>query len=159
MRIFSRGNSNLGGLIGGLMGGLATHFGHVAEPQRNNPFRAGSTAQEQYPGNGHMKGDQIMKRFTKVALATLLLAGATTAVAAPASARVFVGIGAPVAYAPGPICNPYNPYYNPYYCGYGPGYVGGVGFGFGGWHGGGFHDGGFHGGGFHGGGFHGGGHR
>ena len=47
-----------------------------------------------------------MKKFTKVALGALLLAGATTAVAAPASARVFVGLGGPVAYAPGPVCVP-----------------------------------------------------
>jgi hypothetical protein len=109
-----------------------------------------------------MKGDQIMKKFTKIALGALLLAGATTAIAAPASARVFVGLGGPVAYTAGPVCDPYSAYYNPYYCGYGPAYVGGpvVGFGFGGgWHGG-FHGGGFHGGGLHGGGgFHGGGHR
>ncbi len=99
-----------------------------------------------------------MKRFTKIALGALMLAGAATVATAPASARVVVGIGAPVAYAPGPVCNPYSPYYDPSYCGYGPAYVGGpvVGFGFSGWHGGGFH-GGFHSGGFHGG-FHG-GHR
>jgi hypothetical protein len=47
-----------------------------------------------------------MKKFTKVALGALLLAGAATAVAQPASARVFVGIGGPVAYAAGPVCNP-----------------------------------------------------
>jgi hypothetical protein len=115
--------------------------------RRKNPFRAGSTALEEDVGNGQMKGDQIMKRFTKIAFGALLLAGATTAVAVPASARVFVGVGAPYAYAPGPVCNPYSPYY----CGYGPAYVGapvfGLGFG-GGW-----------GGGWHGGGFHGGGHR
>ena len=105
-----------------------------------------------------------MKRFTKLALGALMLAGAATVAAAPASARVFVGIGAPVAYAGGPVCNPYSVYYDPAYCGYGPAYVGGpvIGFGVGGWgggwHGGGFHGGGFHGGGFHGGGFHG-GHR
>jgi hypothetical protein len=87
----------------------------------------------------------IMKRFTKIALGALVLAGTATIAAAPASAGVVVGIGAPLAYAPGPACNPYSPYYNPYYCG--PGYVGGpvIGFGFGGWHGG-FHGGGFHGG-------------
>ena len=51
-----------------------------------------------------------MKRFAKLALAAVLMAGATTAVAAPASARVFVGIGAPVAYGPAPACNPYSPY-------------------------------------------------
>jgi len=98
-----------------------------------------------------------MTRFAKIAFGALMMAGAVTAVASPASARVFVGVGAPLAYAP--VCDPYNPYYNPYYCGYGPAYVGGpvIGFGFGGgWHDG-FHGGGFHGG-FHGGGFHG-GHR
>lgn len=100
-----------------------------------------------------------MKRFAKIALGAVLMAGA--AIASPASARVFVGVGAPMAYGPAPVCDPYSPYYDPYYCGYWPGYVGGpvIDFGFGGgWHGGGFHGGGFHGGGFHGGGFHGGGH-
>ncbi len=99
-----------------------------------------------------------MKRFTKIALGALMLTGAATVAAAPASARVVVGFGAPVAYAAGPVCNPYSAYYNPDYCGYSPAYVGGpvIGFGVGGW-GGGWHGGGFHGG-FHGGGFHG-GHR
>ena len=100
-----------------------------------------------------------MKRFAKIALGAVLMAGATTAIAAPASARVFVGVGAPLAYGAAPVCDPYSPYYNSYYCGYGPAYVGGpmIGLGFGGgWHDG-FHGGGFHGG-FHGGGFHGGGH-
>jgi hypothetical protein len=112
--------------------------------------------------NGPMKGDLKMKRITKIALGALMLAGAATVGAAPASARVFVGVGGPIGYVPAaPACDPYSPYYNPYYCGYGPGYVGGpvLGFGFGGW-GGGFHGGGFHGGSFHGGGgFHGGGHH
>ena len=111
-----------------------------------------------------------MKRFAKLALGAVLMAGAATAIASPASARVFVGIGAPLAYGAAPACDPYSPYYNPYYCGYGPANVGGpvIGFGFGGgWHEGfrdhdGFRDGGFrdgfHGGGFHGGGFRG-GHR
>jgi hypothetical protein len=106
------------------------------------------------------KGDLIMKRFAKITLGALLMAGAATAVASPASARVFVGVGAPLAYGAAPVCDPYSPYYNPYYCGYGPAYVGGpvIGFGFGGgFHGDAFHGGGFHGGGFHGG-FHG-GHR
>lgn len=103
-----------------------------------------------------------MKRFARFAFGILVLAGAATAVSAPASARVFVGIRAPVAYAAGPVCDPYSAYYNPSYCGYGPAYVGGPVFGFGiggGWHGG-YHGGGFHGGGLHGGGgFHGGGRR
>ena len=97
-----------------------------------------------------------MKRFMNIALGALMLAGAATVAAAPASARVVVGIGAPLAYAPGPVCNPYTPYYNPRYCGYGPAYVRGPAFGvgFGGWHDGwrgGDFRGGFHGGGFHGG--------
>jgi hypothetical protein len=103
-----------------------------------------------------------MKRFAKIALGAVLMAGAATAIASPASARVFVGVGAPLAYSAAPACDPYSPYYNPYYCGYGPAYVRGpvIGFGFGGWHDG-FHGGDFRGG-FHGGGFHGegrGGHR
>jgi hypothetical protein len=95
-----------------------------------------------------------MKRFTKIALGALMLTGATTTIAAPASARVFVGIGGPVVYGPAPVCNPYSPYYRPYNCGYGPRYVGGpvIGWGWGGgwhegWHGG-WHEGwrgGFHG--------------
>ena len=89
-----------------------------------------------------------MKRFAKIALGALILAGAATAAAAPASARVVVGLGVPVA-APAAVCSPYSRFYDPYYCG--PAYaapmvtVGGV---FGGWHDG-WHD-GFHGG-FHGG--------
>jgi hypothetical protein len=54
-----------------------------------------------------------MKRFTKIALGTLMLASAAMAAAAPASARVVVGIGGPVAYTAGPVCNPYSAYYNP----------------------------------------------
>jgi hypothetical protein len=50
-----------------------------------------------------------MKKFTKVALGALMLACATTAVAAPASARVFVGMGGPVAYSAGPVCAPVAP--------------------------------------------------
>lgn len=100
-----------------------------------------------------------MKRFAKIALAAVLTASAATAISSPGSARVFVGVGAPLAYDAAPVCDPYSSHYNPYYCGYGPAYVGGpvIGFGFGGgW--GGFHGGSFHGGSFHGGG-HGGGHR
>jgi hypothetical protein len=99
-----------------------------------------------------------MKRFTKIALGAVMLAGAAAAIASPASARVFVGMGAPLVYNTAPVCDPYSAYYNPYYCGYGPAYVGSpvIGFGFGGGFGGGFHGGGF-GGGFHGGGH--GGHR
>lgn len=87
-----------------------------------------------------------MKRFAKIALGAVMLAGAATALASPASARVFVGIGGP-AYGPAPVCDPYSPAYNPYYCS--PGYAAPV-IGFGGVFGGGWH-GGWHGGGFHGG--------
>ena len=78
-----------------------------------------------------------MKRFAKIALGALILAGAATAAAAPASARVVVGLGLPVA---APVsCDPYSRFYDPYYCR--PAYAAPViGFGFGGWHGG-FHDG------------------
>ena len=37
-----------------------------------------------------------MKRFAKIALGAVMLAGAATAIASPASARVFVGVGAPL---------------------------------------------------------------
>ena len=101
-----------------------------------------------------------MKRFAKIALGALILAGAATGAAAPASARVVVGFGAGIPAAAPVSCDPYSRFYDPYYCA--PAYgapvvsVGGV---FGGWHGG-FHDGwrgGFHDG-FHGG-FHGGFHH
>ena len=103
-----------------------------------------------------------MKRFAKIALGAVMLAGAVTVIASPASAGVAVGIGVgPGYYGPsaGAVCDPYSRFYNSYYCG--PAYYGGpvIGFGgfYGGWHGGGWHGGGFHGGGFHGGSFHGGG--
>jgi hypothetical protein len=124
-----------------------------SEPVQRHTRNMRATVKERRP---------LMKRFAKIALGAVMLAGAATAIASPASAGVYVGVGAPVAYGAAPACDPYSPYYSPYYCGYGPAYVGGpvIGFGFGGgWHGGGFHGGGFHGGGFHGGGFHGGGHR
>lgn len=104
-----------------------------------------------------------MKKFAKVALGAVMLAGAATAVASsPADARVVVGvgIGAPGYYG-GPYYGGCYRYYDPYYCGYyGPAYYGGYygpgfAFGWGGWRGGGWHGGG----GFHGGGFHGGGHH
>ena len=79
---------------------------------------------------------------------------AATAIAAPASARVFVGVGAPIGYNTAPVCDPYSRYYSPYYCSTGPAYVGGLGFGGGwrdGWHGRALHGRGFHGGSFHGG--------
>jgi hypothetical protein len=91
-----------------------------------------------------------MKRFAKLALGALILAGAATAAAAPASARVVVGVGLPIA---APVtCDPYSRFYDPYYCA--PAYAGPVvsvgGYFGGGWHDGwrgGFHDGfrgGFH---------------
>src|SRR5215469_6076537 len=84
-----------------------------------------------------------MKRLAKVALGAVLMASAAAAIAQPASARVFVGVGAaPMAYGAAPVCDRYSPYYDPYYCGYGPGYVGAPMFGYG--FGGGWHDGGFH---------------
>ncbi len=105
-----------------------------------------------------------MKKFAKIALSALMLAGAATAVAAtPASARVTVGIGIGggyygPAYYPSYSCDRYSRFYDPYRCGYvepyyGPAYYGGPIFSFG------FSD-SFRGGDFHGGsrgGFH--GHR
>ncbi|MEI9994524.1 MAG: hypothetical protein WDM91_08015 [Rhizomicrobium sp.] len=125
-----------------------------------------------------------MKLFTKAALGALMLAGAAAFTAAPAEARVTVGIGLGDGYY-GPrvpaYCDPYSRWYDPYRCddydnydAYdGPVFIDGIWLngGFrsrwygghrqfyyhGGWHGGsGWHDGGFgHGG--HGGGGHGGG--
>ena len=101
-----------------------------------------------------------MKKFAKVALGTLMLAGAVTAVASsPADARVVVGFGVGPgyygpAYYPRYACDPYSRWYNPYRCdyygpAYGPAYYGpayygpsigfsfgGGGWGHGGWHGG-----------------------
>jgi hypothetical protein len=91
-----------------------------------------------------------MKKFAKVALGALLMAGAATAVASsPAEARVVVGLGfGGPAYYPAPgyyySCNPYSRFYDPYRCDYYPpsyyygGYYGpSVVFGFGdGWYGG-----------------------
>jgi len=112
-----------------------------------------------------------MKKFAKVALGAVMLAGAATALSAPAEARVVVGIGGydygPGYYGPSYSCSPYSRWYDPYRCGYyAPryarpyydGYYGGpsIVFGFGGgggWRGG---HGGWHGG--HGG-WHGGHHR
>jgi hypothetical protein len=51
-----------------------------------------------------------MKRFAKLALGAVLMAGATTAIASPASARVFVGVGVPAVYGAAPACDPYSPY-------------------------------------------------
>jgi hypothetical protein len=91
-----------------------------------------------------------MRKFAKIALGAMLLAGAATAMAsAPADARVVVGVGVgPGYYGPAPAPYPYDyncAYYG--YCGYPapayPAYYGGyygpsiaLGFG-GGWHGGG----------------------
>jgi len=90
-----------------------------------------------------------MKRFGKIALGAVMLAGAAMAWATPASAAVGIGLGiGPAYYAPpGAVCDPYSRFYDPYYCNgyydyYGPsvaigGYWGGY------WHGG-RHFGGFH---------------
>lgn len=64
-----------------------------------------------------------MKKFAKVALGALLMAGAATAVASsPAEAGVVVGLGfGGPAYYPPPgyyTCNPYSRWYDPYRCGY-----------------------------------------
>lgn len=71
-----------------------------------------------------------MKRFAKLALGAMLLAGATAVTTAPADARVTIGVGIGIPgpgyyYGPGPryygACDPYSPYYDPYDCrGYGP---------------------------------------
>ena len=70
-----------------------------------------------------------MKRFAKLALGAVLLAGAAAAMTTPADARVSIGIGIGVPsggyYGPGygynAYCDPYSDYYDPYYCrGYGP---------------------------------------
>ena len=127
-----------------------------------------------------------MKRFAKIALGALMLAGAATAVASsPADARVVVGFGfggpgyyggyyGP-PYRPAYSCDPYSRWYDPYRCDYyapsyyapsyyAPYYGGYYGpsvtFGFGGgWRGGRDHDGDFRGGRDHGGDFRGGRHR
>ena len=68
-----------------------------------------------------------MKLFTKAALGALLLAGATALSAAPAEARVSIGIGiggpgyyGPGYYGPGygppAYCDPYSRWYDPYRC-------------------------------------------
>jgi hypothetical protein len=96
-----------------------------------------------------------MKKFAKITLGALVIAGATLAATAAADARVSVGIGPP-AYSYS--CDPYSRWYDPYRCGYAPGYYGPAYYGYGG-PGiviGGHFGGGFRGG--HGGGFHGGGH-
>lgn len=73
-----------------------------------------------------------MRYASKIALSTLIMAGAGFIAAGPADSRDFgdARIGGPGYYSgqgpPGyPACNAYNPYYNPYYCGgYNPGYDG-----------------------------------
>ncbi len=76
-----------------------------------------------------------MKRFGKIAIAALMMAGsavgATVATTAPADAHVSVGIGIPLggpAYvgpAPGNPCyDARYRYYHPGYCGGGPAYYG-----------------------------------
>jgi|SRR5581483_5377249 len=105
-----------------------------------------------------------MKKFAKIALGALIVAGAATAMtAAPAEARVVVGFGVgPTYYAPPPPppAYPYSSYdcYYYGYCGYpayapyyGPSYYYGpsIGFSFGGGWGHGGHWGGGHWGGHH----------
>lgn len=76
-----------------------------------------------------------MKRFAKIALGAVMLAGAATAIASPASAGIAVGFGVgPGYYGPpaGAVCDPYSRFYNPYYCGpvgYGYDYGPVIGFG------------------------------
>jgi len=64
-----------------------------------------------------------MKVFKKAALAAVLLAGAAAFTAAPAEARVTVGIGIGVpgayygpGYYPPAYCDPYSRWYDPYRC-------------------------------------------
>ena len=76
-----------------------------------------------------------MKKFAKVALAAVMLAGATAVASSPAEARVVVGfgVGGPgyygyggPAYGPSYTCDPYSRWYDPYRCdAYAPGYYGG----------------------------------
>src|ERR1700744_3345622 len=82
-----------------------------------------------------------MKKFAKIALGAVMLAGAATAMAsAPAEARgvVGVGIGAPGYYGGyygpgyGYTCDPYSRWYGPYGCGYAAAYYcGDDGYGYG----------------------------
>ena len=121
-----------------------------------------------------------MKLFAKATLGALMLAGATALTAAPAEARVTIGLGFGGGYHLPAYCDPYSRWYDPYRCDdydddydyyNGPVFIDGLWldngfrsrwygghrefFYHGGWHGGsGFHDGGFH----HGGGFGGGDH-
>jgi hypothetical protein len=100
----------------------------------------------------------VMKKFAKIALGALVLAGAATvAASAPAEARVSVGIGFGPGYGgyyapPSYSCDPYSRFYDPYRCGYydsyyAPGYYyGGPNIVFGGSFGGGWDRGGFRGG-------------
>lgn len=66
-----------------------------------------------------------MNTIAKTIFATVMLAGAATAFAAPASAGFSIGFGfGPGYYAPPPprpyygaaVCDPYSRYYNPYAC-------------------------------------------
>jgi hypothetical protein len=148
------------------------------DPASNAPclkslFMCGSAARDQDDAKLSTRRLE-MKKFAKVALSAMLLAGAATAVAsAPAQAQVSVGIGVgpgyydygPDYYVPRYSCDPYSRWYSPYRCGYGPAYYRGyygpsyyygpsIGFSFGGGWGG--HRGGWdrgHGG-WHGGGHH-----
>jgi hypothetical protein len=71
-----------------------------------------------------------MKKFAKITLGALVVAGASLAATAAADARVSVGIGigAPGYYGPPAYsysCDPYSRWYDPYRCDYyAPGYYG-----------------------------------
>jgi hypothetical protein len=129
-------------------------------PKLKSLFICGSAARDQDRVRSCVRRLE-MKKFAKVALGAVMLAGAAAAVSSPAEARVVVGIGGgygPAYYGPGYSCNPYSRWYDPYRCGYyapryarpyyggyyaGPSIV--FGFGGGGWRGGHGH-GGWHGG-------------
>jgi hypothetical protein len=92
-----------------------------------------------------------MKRFGKIALGAVMLAGAAAAMTTPASAAVGVTLGvSPSYYGPpaGAVCDPYSRFYDPYYCN---GYYGyyGPSVAIGGYWGGGYWRGGHYYGGFH----------
>src|SRR5438128_2119634 len=83
------------------------------------------------------KGKTTMKQFAKIALAALMLTGATTAIAtAPAQAQVGIGYGYYGGGYGGGVCDPRSRWYNPYRCDdsgyYGDGYYGYGGYGYGG---------------------------
>src|SRR5258708_8520761 len=70
--------------------------------------------------NGRAEKEEDMKNVTKALLAVLALAGAATAISAPASAAgVYFGYGNGPAYGGYYSSGPgYDPYYDPYYGGH-----------------------------------------